>query len=46
MFSFVGVRTGVGGVSLREDEILEVDDADGLSPKPAIRNGFDVILRR
>ena len=33
-------------VFLRQDEVLEVDDAHGLRPQPAVRHKPDVVLRR
>ena len=38
--------TSVWRVFLRQDEVLEVDDADGLSPQPAVRHHPNVVLRR
>lgn len=38
--------TSVWGVSLRQDEVLEVNDADSLSPKPTVRYHSNVVLGR
>lgn len=38
------VCTSVWGVSLRQDEVLEVNDADGLGPEPTVRHHPDVVL--
>lgn len=35
----------MGGVSLGQDEVLEVNDAHGLGPEPAVRHHLDVVLR-
>lgn len=40
----VSVCTSVWGVSLRQDEVLEVNDADGLGPEPAVGHHPDVVL--
>lgn len=42
----VPVFTCVWWVSLRQDQVLEVNDADGLSSEPAVRHHLDVVLRR
>lgn len=42
--SVVPLYTCVWWVSLRQDQVLEVNDADGLSSKPAVRHHLDVVL--
>lgn len=39
-------HTCVWWVALRQDEMLEVDDANSLGAQPAVRHGADVVLRR
>lgn len=40
----MSVCTSMWGVSLGQNEVLEVNNADGLCPEPAIRHCLDVVL--